>query len=183
MAFLALFVYLVAGFLYWCKVLYIEKERQKDYYKLLRNCSFAMCLFQMLYLFIDLFNNVQKLNMQGVLVSQWKYIFLNSYPLIIPLMLLTLILHQLSIHPQDDRLYHKVAHGEIWFLFAVVPVVPLIVQSFFWPDVVDSSYLVDKGREILMSMQGGFVGRELSIYLFLDTFMNFVFAGSFWSKR
>lgn len=180
---LALLVYLVAGFFYWCKVIYAKENQQGDYYKLLRNCSIVMCLFQTIYLFIDLYNNVQKLNMQGVLVSSWKYIILNSYPLIIPLVILTFILHRLFIEPQNDVLYHKFAHGQIWLLFAIVPVVPLIVQSFFFSDLVNASYLVDKGKEILMSMQGRFVGRELSIYLFLDTFMNFVLAGAFWTKR
>jgi hypothetical protein len=89
----------------------------------------------------------------------------------------------LFIEPQNDVLYHKFAHGQIWLLFAIVPVVPLIVQSFFFSDLVNASYLVDKGKEILMSMQGRFVGRELSIYLFLDTFMNFALAGAFWTKR
>lgn len=181
---MALAVYLGAALLYWLKILYFE-ESIENYYKLLRNCSVVICVFQGLYLFVDLFNNIQKLEAQGVLVSTWKYIFLNLYPLIIPLVILSLILHCLYSYSQEKRnyLYKKFSHNGIWVFLATVPASLLIVQSLFWPHLVDAVYWGEPGKDILMNMQGAFFVREISIYVCLDVFMDFAINGFFWSKN
>lgn len=179
---MALLVYLGAALLHWLKVLYPEEIIEK-YYKLLRNCSIVICASQALYLFVDLFNNVQKLEAQGVMVTAWKYMLLNCYPLVVPLVILSLIMHHLYVCPREKRktLLEKVS-GMAIILFAAVPAVLLIGQSLYWPNLVDAVYLADKGKEILMNMQGMFFAREMSIYVCLDAFMGFALTGFYWSK-
>ena len=179
---MALLVYLGAALLHWLKVLYPE-ERIEKYYRFLRNCSIVICVSQALYLLVDLFNNVQKLEAQGVLVTAWKYVLLNGYPLIVPIVIFALILHHLYVCPQETRqqLLEKVSGIEI-ILFAAVPAVLLIIQSLYWPNLVDAVYLADKGKEILMNMQGMFFAREMSVYVCLDAFIGFAITGVYWSK-
>ena len=181
---LALLVYLGAALLHWLKVLYTEEEQQPDYYRFLRNSSIVICVSQAVYLLVDLFNNVQKLEAQGVMVTTWKYVLLNGYPLIVPIGIFALILHRLSQCSKERRkVLHEKVSGIGMLLFAAIPAVLLLVQSFYWPNLVDAVYLADKGKDILMNMQGMFFVREVSVYVCLDVFMDFAISGFFWSRK
>ena len=179
---MALLVYLGVALLYWLKVLYRNEEEK--YYKFLRNCSMVICASQALYLLVDLFNNVQKLEAQGVLVSAWKYMVLNWYPLVVPLVILSILLHHLYSCPQEKRkIWIEKTSGYEILLFGAVPAVLLIVQTFFLPDLTDAVYQVENGKEILMNMQGMYFAREMSIYVCLDAFMGSAITGFIWNSR
>jgi len=177
---MALLVYLGTALLYWLEVVFRDGQTTQ-YYKFLRNCSIVICVFQALYLLLDLYNNVQKLAMQGVVVSAWKYVLLNSWPLILSLVIFSIILHRLYDGSQKQQKLR--ISGSIFFGLVLVTGAILLVQSFFLPNLVDAVYNVAQGKSVLMSMQGRFFAREMTIYCVVDSFINFSYAGAFWTKR
>ena len=176
---MALLVYLGTALLYWLEVVFRDGQTTQ-YYKFLRNCSIVICVFQALYLLPDLYNNVQKLAMQVVVVSVWKYVLLNSWPLILSLVIFSIILHRLydSSRKQQERLTTAYFFGLMLVTGAV-----MLVQSFFLPNLVDAAYSVEQGKSVLMSMQGRFFAREMAIYCVVDAFIDFSYEGAFWTKR
>ena len=177
---MTLLVYLGTALLYWLEVLFRDGQTTQ-YYKFLRNCSIMICVFHALYLLLDLYNNVQKLALQGVVVSTWKYVLLNSWPLIVSLVIFSVILHRLYVGVLNQQ-ESRISHSTFWGLALLTGAI-LLVQSFFLPNLVDAVYSVAQGKSVLMGMQGMFFAREMTIYCVVDAFIDFSYAGAFWTKR
>jgi hypothetical protein len=102
----------------------------------------------------------------------------------VPIGIFALILHRLSKCSKERRkVLHEKVSGIGMLLFVAIPAVLLLVQSFYWPNLVDAVYLADKGKDILMNMQGMFFAREVSVYVCLDVFIDFAISGFFWSRK